>query len=226
LTELLRLCEPVELSTRDITPDNATDSQYQRDRRIKPANSILVLQARRLVWRTVVQWFKRNRLTSFYKLQCNYRWGLGSGSGSATSWRFRTVIYSGNDNGKSWWTTHLHISRRECIKTHYFAVTFEDDVAAFQTSKHLFPPVCPAVWCGSLCTMQVQAIDMLFLQDLRQRYPASCAHLVTTSPVLRLTSSPDSRSAASHQPVIILVPVPPSPVKRQPTPHHTGTCTT
>jgi len=65
---------------------------------------------------------------------------------------------------------------------------------------------------------QVQAIDMSFLQDLRQRYPTSCSHLVTTSPVLRLTASPDTRSAASHQPMIILVPVPPSPVKRQSTP--------
>jgi len=71
-----------------------------------------------LVWRTVVQWFKRNRLTSFFKLQCNYtgRLGLGLGSGlrSATSWRFITVINSGNDNGKSWWTTHLHIS--PCVR--------------------------------------------------------------------------------------------------------------
>ena len=43
----------------------------------------------RLVRRTVVQWFKRNRLTIFYKLQCTYRGGLGlglgSGLGSATS---------------------------------------------------------------------------------------------------------------------------------------------
>jgi len=33
------------------------------------------------------------------------------GLGSATSWRFTTVINSGNDNGKSWWTTHLHMSQ-------------------------------------------------------------------------------------------------------------------
>jgi len=46
--------------------------------------------------------FKRNRLTSFYKLQCNYRGGLGlelgSELGSATSWRFTTVINSSSDN--------------------------------------------------------------------------------------------------------------------------------
>ena len=44
-------------------------------------------------------------------------------------------------------------------------------------------------------------------------------HLVTASLMLRVTSSPDTRGAASSQPMIILVPVPPSPpVKRQPTP--------
>jgi len=68
-------------------------------------------------------------------------------------------------------------------------------------------------WC-----LQVQTIDMLFLQDLRQRYPSTCGHLVTTSLMLRVTSSPETRGAASAQPMIILVPVPPSPVKRQPTP--------
>ena len=72
------------------------------------------------------------------------------------------------------------------------------------------------------CVKQLQAIDMLFLQELRQRYPASCGHLVTTSPMLRITSSPDTRSTASHQPMVILVPLPPSPVKRQPTPQPTA----
>jgi len=68
------------------------------------------------------------------------------------------------------------------------------------------------------CVRQVQSIDMLFLQDLRQRYPSTCGHLVTTSLMLRITSSPDTRGAAAGQPMIVLVPVPPSPVKRQPTP--------
>ena len=59
----------------------------------------------------------------------------------------------------------------------------------------------------------------MFLQDLRQRYPATCGHLVTTSLMVRITSSPETRSAASNQPMIILIPLPPSPaVKRQTTP--------
>ena len=66
---------------------------------------------------------------------------------------------------------------------------------------------------------QFQAIDMLFLQDLRQRYPATCKHLVTTSAMLRITSSPETRTAASQQPMVILIPLPPSPpVKRPPPP--------
>jgi len=60
---------------------------------------------------------------------------------------------------------------------------------------------------------------MLFLQDLRQRYPSSCKHLVTTSAMLRITSSPETRTAASQQPMMILIPLPPSPpVKRPPPP--------
>ena len=71
---------------------------------------------------------------------------------------------------------------------------------------------------NGVCVCQVQAIDTSVLQDLRQRHTSTCGHLVTTSALLRLTSSPDTRSAATHQPMLILVPVPPSPVKRQPPP--------
>jgi len=43
-------------------------------------------------------------------------------------------------------------------------------------------------WLSDVCVCvgQVQTIDMLFLQDLRQRYPSTCGHLVTTATNIEL----------------------------------------